>query len=354
MKEKLYCRLRLGRWNFDSVCSWLSAMSRRGFVLRQVRSCRFFFAKQEPCELEYHIEYLSANLRETLSYTQLCGWNYICSDGYLHYFCCKKGMHYYTGAFYKRTYYNERKRYFASSALSDAVSFLICAACSSLIALRLSGALSVVLFCLIAALAIVCAVSLANNLLNLHGIKKRLAALPRPCIPSATAFLVTPDERYADSFLAACKAYRESGSPLYDISTPAEARAMIRRLCVSASSEEPFFTYWLVDNGEYIGSANLRLNLTPEQRRCGGNIAYEIRPEMRLKGYGTIILTKMLDIAAQKGLSSVLLTCRADNVSAVNTIENCGGKLTGLNVVTVDGIARPTRVYNITLDKNKE
>ncbi|UKI19377.1 MAG: hypothetical protein L6V89_10135 [Oscillospiraceae bacterium] len=50
----------------------------------------------------------------------------------------------------------------------------------------------------------------------------------------------------------------------------------------------------------------------------------------------------------------MLLTCRADNVSAVNTIENCGGKLTGLNVVTVDGIARPTRVYNITLDKNKE
>ena len=56
MKEKLYCRLRLGRWNFDSVCSWLSAMSRRGFVLRQVRSFRFFFAKEEPRELEYHIE----------------------------------------------------------------------------------------------------------------------------------------------------------------------------------------------------------------------------------------------------------------------------------------------------------
>ena len=44
-------------------------MSRCGFVLRQVRSCRFFFAKQEPCELEYHIAYLSANLRATLSYT---------------------------------------------------------------------------------------------------------------------------------------------------------------------------------------------------------------------------------------------------------------------------------------------
>ena len=83
-----------------------------------------------------------------------------------------------------------------------------------------------------------------------------------------------------------------------------------------------------MDNGEYIGSANLRLSLTPEQRRCGGNIAYEIRPEMRLKGLRHHNPHKMLDIAAQ-GAFSVLLTCRADNVSAVNTIENCGGKLHG-------------------------
>lgn len=353
-EEKLYHYFRLGSWNFESICAWLSSLSKKGFILRRVHGHRYTFAKNELGELEYHIEYLSANINETLNYTQLCGWNYVCSDGYLHYFYCRKGEHYYTGAFYKRTYYDERKRFFTSLLVSNILSVGICLASIILIILRLSSPITYALLGLVVLLALYCVLSLINNLSALQGINRRLSVLPKCSPPSKTAFLTVPSNDYDRSFLDACLAYKKAGGLLYDVSTMPEARNMIKRL-VSASQPdeeevfEPFYTYWLIDNGQYIGSANLRLVLSEEQKRCGGNIAYEIRPEMRLKGYGTIILSKMLGIAAEKGLTSVLLTCEADNISAVNTIENCGGKLINVHVINREGNVRPTRIYSINL-----
>ena len=51
----------------------------------------------------------------------------------------------------------------------------------------------------------------------------------------------------------------------------------------------------------------------------------------------------------KKGLENVILTCEADNISAVNTIENCGGKLMSIYVANLDGFVRPTRIYNDSL-----
>ena len=219
---------------------------------------------------------------------------------------------------------------------------MICAICSLLIFFNLSTPLTAVLFALVLLLLIYSVISLINNLLIRRGIQKRLSALPEPCIPSGTAFLTLPDPEYDRSFLEACLAYRKNGGMLYDIETLTDARNMIRRLAAASQpgeGYEPFYTYWLIDNGEYIGSANLRLELTPQKR---------------LRGYGTIILSKMLEVAQDKGLSSVILTCEADNVSAVNTIENCGGRLTGVNIVNIGGAARPTRVYTVNLRTSEE
>lgn len=352
MQEKLYKVLRFGNKNFDALCQWLGKMSARGYFLHSVKGHIYCFTKNAPCPLEYHVEYVSANVNDTLQYIGLCGWNYICSDGYLHFFCCTKGKHYYTGAFYKRSCYSERKQFFSSLLISDAVSVLICLACCLLIAPKLSSPLTYVLFLLILLIGIYCLGGLINNALILSSINKRLAALPRSQAPSRTAELVSPDEQYAASFLDACLAYKEAGGMLYDISTLTDARNLIHRLNAAAQPDderEPFYTYWLIDNGSYVGSANLRLTLTEAQRKCGGNIAYEIRPEMRLRGYGTVILSKMLEEAAKKGLENAVLTCEADNISAVNTIENCGGKLISIHVANLDGFVRPTRIYNVSL-----
>ncbi len=355
VKEKLCKRYRLSTRSFDALCAWLSRMSAKGYFLHSVKGHLFYFTKNAPCRLEYHVEYISANVNDAINYTQLCGWNYICSDSYLHFFCCQEGKHYYTGAFYKRSCYAERKRFFNALMLSDAASVVICSLCCALIAPKLSSTLTYVLFFLVAFIGLYCLYTFINNLAILKSIDKRIAALPKSVTPSSTAFLTPPDNAYDASFLEACISYKNNGGLLYDISTITDAHNLIHRLNKAATPDDgfdPFFTYWLIDNGTYIGSANLRLTLNDEQARLGGNIAYEIRPEMRLRGYGTIILDKMLTVAAQKGLESVILTCEADNVSAVNTIENCGGRLMSIHVANIQGNVRPTRIYNISL-RNK-
>ena len=354
MQQKLYRFFRFGNWNFDSLCSWLSAMSARGYFLSQVKGHFFYFTKGLPNKLEYHVEYISAGVNDALNYTQLCGWTYVCSDGFLHFFCCREGSHYYTGAFYKRARYAERKHFFGTLMVSDALSVLICAVCCGLIAPKLSSVLSYVLFFLVFLIGLYCIASLVGNIMIIRSISKRIKGLPKSCEPSPTAYLTSPDVKYDASFLEACLAYKAAGKTLYDINTITDAHNLIHRLNAAAEPDEngerePFFTYWLIDNDTYVGSANLRLKLTSEQARCGGHIAYEIRPEMRLRGYGTVMLTKMLEVASQKGLESVVLTCEADNISAVNTIENCGGKLMSIYVANLDGNVRPTRIYNVSL-----
>ena len=76
-------------------------------------------------------------------------------------FCPKYGFeHYYTGAFYKRARYAERKHFFGTLTLSDAISVLICTACCGLIAPKLDSTLSYVLFILVLIIGLFCVASL--------------------------------------------------------------------------------------------------------------------------------------------------------------------------------------------------
>ena len=59
----------------------------------------------------------------------------------------------------------------------------------------------------------------------------------------------------------------------------------------------------------------------------GGHIGYDIRPTMRKRGFGTIMLGLNLARAAAMGLSRVRLTCDVDNLASIRVIEKNGGVL---------------------------
>jgi predicted acetyltransferase len=87
-------------------------------------------------------------------------------------------------------------------------------------------------------------------------------------------------------------------------------------------------TYWLVsDCTTVVGVSNIRHSLTDSLRREGGNIGYGIRPSARRRGFGTTILQKSLNRAAQLGLTRVLVTCGKDNVGSAKAIARNGGIL---------------------------
>lgn len=79
----------------------------------------------------------------------------------------------------------------------------------------------------------------------------------------------------------------------------------------------PSSTYWLYIDGRPVGVGRIRHFLTDKLREEGGHIGYSIRPSERNKGYGTILLKKLLTEANNIGIDDVLLTIRNENVYSI-------------------------------------
>ena len=93
-----------------------------------------------------------------------------------------------------------------------------------------------------------------------------------------------------------------------------------------------------------VGRVSIRHSLNPYLERFGGHIGYVVVPEYRRRGYATAILRQSLQIARQKlGLQRVLVTCDADNIGSIRTIEKNGGVLESI-VIVPDG-DKPKRRY---------
>jgi predicted acetyltransferase len=89
----------------------------------------------------------------------------------------------------------------------------------------------------------------------------------------------------------------------------------------------PSSTFWLIDNGEFVGHTNLRHTLNESLKEIGGHIGYYIRPSARGKGYGTKILELALIEAKKLGIQKVLVSCNEDNLASKRVIEKNKGLL---------------------------
>ena len=147
--------------------------------------------------------------------------------------------------------------------------------------------------------------------------------------------LVVPNARYRESFLEALKEF-----------TPADQDMIVERRLASGDFEGylrvvkawtrgeeippgwvAVSTFWLVDDGEYVGSTNVRHVLNDYLRDYGGHIGYTIRPTRRRMGYGKEICRLALIEAKELGLRRVLITCDDDNEGSRRIIEANGGVL---------------------------
>ncbi|MDI9896335.1 GNAT family N-acetyltransferase [Rhodococcus sp. IEGM 1381] len=90
----------------------------------------------------------------------------------------------------------------------------------------------------------------------------------------------------------------------------------------------PVTNWWIVRDGRYLGSIQLRHRLNDFLADVGGQIGYGIRPSERRKRIATRALRQVLGFAGDRiELSSVLITCDEENVGSRKTIEACGGVL---------------------------
>ena len=89
----------------------------------------------------------------------------------------------------------------------------------------------------------------------------------------------------------------------------------------------PSTTLWWVDSSDYLGRIAIRHRLTPQLRKVGGHIGYDIRPSARRHGHATAMLRAALAVAHRLNINPALLTCDTDNLGSRKVIERNGGVL---------------------------
>ena len=152
--------------------------------------------------------------------------------------------------------------------------------------------------------------------------------------------LVLPSVEYKDSFIEAVKEFQADVDDSHrtqwyrKLSVPdlqADFGPFVEKELSHARGENlregyvPYSTYWLVDEGEFIGQTNVRHRLNEHLREVGGHIGYDIRPTKRRKGYGNKILELTLQKAEELGIDKALLTCDTMNEPSRKVIEKNGG-----------------------------
>lgn len=91
---------------------------------------------------------------------------------------------------------------------------------------------------------------------------------------------------------------------------------------------------WLVKDGIYIGTLNIRHRLNWHLEKWGGHLNFIIRPSMRGKGFGKKILQKGMPYAAHFGIDKALLTIDPNNREGIRSVEFAGGKFSDETTAT--------------------
>lgn len=122
------------------------------------------------------------------------------------------------------------------------------------------------------------------------------------------------------------------GNTAYDLKDNEFSGYLLRHVNMSQGiGMEPGFVpmtkFWLFVDGQPAGIGQVRHNLTDNLRKHGGHIGYCIRPSLRGKGYGNLMLGELLKKAAEMKISRILLTCIETNTASRRVIEYNGGVL---------------------------
>lgn len=158
---------------------------------------------------------------------------------------------------------------------------------------------------------------------------------------------IKPCKQYLDSYYKAMQETYAETLHKYIIHNPEEYENWKDTIFTDYENNEkginlpkgfiPSATFWLVDNGEYIGTANIRLGLTDALKYFGGNVGFIVKKSARGRGYGEIIAKLSIEKARELLGCPVLVTCFKDNLAATKNVEKCGVISKSEEVITEAG-----------------
>jgi len=167
--------------------------------------------------------------------------------------------------------------------------------------------------------------------------------------------LVIPSAEYLQSYLEACREFQRIDNNSYRVHDPDtfekwrntifEEYEKARRGIDLQEGYVPASVFWLVGDGEFIGTGSIRHALTPALEKFGGHIGYAVRPSKQNRGYGTRQLEFLLKEASKLGIGRALVTCDDDNVGSYRVMEKNGGIYQDTVESIINGTPRCIRRY---------
>lgn len=150
--------------------------------------------------------------------------------------------------------------------------------------------------------------------------------------------LIRPSIEYKDDYLKALREYHAEGRYTYqDIDRlNADFESFINELKAEKGyPHQPYQDWvdpvsetivWLVKDGTYIGTVDIRHRLNWHLEKWGGHVHFNIRPSLRGKGYGIKILKKAMPIINYLGIDKALITIDPKDKAAIRIVESCGAE----------------------------
>lgn len=167
--------------------------------------------------------------------------------------------------------------------------------------------------------------------------------------------LVEPCEKYLDSYYQGCV---ESWGRVHDnyiLHNPEEYDDWKSHIFQDYENQKnginlpdgfvPNATYWLVDGDDYLGTVNIRLQLTDRLIEYGGNCGIVLRVRARGKGLGVKLAELAFEKMKELKLSPIVLTCEEKNKQSWHIIEHFDYKKCEKYKTEINGIFTFARRY---------
>ena len=144
--------------------------------------------------------------------------------------------------------------------------------------------------------------------------------------------LVKPDKKYLQSYLDGCTKMWGHIHDNYIIHNPDEFNEW--KNCIFEDYENnangknlpegyiPHVTYWVIEDEKYIGTVDIRLQLSPKLYEYGGVCGVVILPECRGKGNGIKLAKPSFKKMKELNIVPIVLTCEEDNEPSKRTLEH--------------------------------
>ncbi|MCR4881857.1 MAG: GNAT family N-acetyltransferase [bacterium] len=144
--------------------------------------------------------------------------------------------------------------------------------------------------------------------------------------------LVLPSQKYLRSYLDGCKKMWGHIHDNYIIHNPDEFDEWKNRIFEEYENNSkginlpqgfvPHITYWVIEDEKYIGTVNIRLQLSPQLYEYGGMCGVVLVPEYRGKGYGLKLAALSFEKMKELNISPIILTCEEDNEPSKRILEH--------------------------------